>query len=290
MRKLFFLLILLPSISFAESGLFTDNFEGNCSIGKKLYTPPYDWYFNGPDTQMKCSTEFAASGTQSVKSTATWPDFRTQMTLRGPIIENKRQYVNPGFVEDQDYWFGFSIYLKSWPLDESPNKSIVMGDIHERRDSCDEKKTDEPITFRIRDNFWHIKISGQNGSSACSTGYTTHFNANIVGHFRPSFSGKGVAQIWINGNLVANVQNKNIDYKTLTGQGSFMKLGIYQLGACDYGSGCSVKTRTAYYDDYTIVKGNPGEILFDKVNPNNNNSGNSSKKIPSPRNLKIIQN
>jgi hypothetical protein len=240
--------------------LFYDNCEDKWSSN--------DWKEAGEDgnNTLTVSKEKARNGESSYKFVlAPYGSDSTETNVELILRAIKNENGNANFKFETDYWMGWSVYIPSdFTFPSSDNNVGCLGQWHAAPDSCDTLPQTQPLSFQLLRTTEGFNVPIAAKSDPCgSSSYDNKQNLktpslvkgqwnDIVIHFRFSYKGNGITQIWQNGKLVID---NYYDNAMNDAKGPYFKMGIY-AHADTY--------MTVYYDEIRVGDENSS---YDEVAP-----------------------
>lgn len=253
-------LFLTTQLGFAAQVELENNFESklkmNCSG-------------NCPTVSKKHAREGSSSMRSFIDRKKSKNSYRAEAVIPGNA--KKMEF-------DEDYWYGFSVYLpQDW---EVSGRNEVIAQFHSTLDPGD-KANGPPMSIRAGTGNWEIVNRAEGDKRAGGKVWTLNSVWEDVGkwtdwviHYKPSYGNKGVLRIWKDGSLVVQRYGKNTYQDRV---GPYFKMGLYmnwkKRNCCDPG----VRAKTVYHDALRIASG-PRAGYFDVAPRGGASSGTSTAK------------
>ena len=157
-----------------------------------------------------------------------------------------------------DRWYGFSVYMSSDELKLEEKSHVLLFQLHGTPDfSLNEPWRVPPVSLSLRNGelrFWHTfdhdQISPKNDNIRPNgKAYTISKQTDLFDHWtdvvvRTKFSleKKGIAQVWIDGKQVLDIQDIDLGYNDVVGP--YPSWGLYSYKGPE--------RRVIYFDEITI--------------------------------------
>lgn len=195
------------------------------------------------------------------------------------VIPGKAKKMN----FEEDYWYGFSVYLpQDW---EVTGKNEVIAQFHSTLDPGD-RANGPPMSIRAGSGNWEIVNRAEGDKRAGGKVWTLNSVWEDVGkwtdwviHYKPSYRSNGVLRVWKDGSLVVQRFGKNTFQDRV---GPYFKMGLYmnwkKRNCCDP----SIREKTVYHDALRIASG-PRAGYFDVAPTGKASSAKAPASSPSAR-------
>jgi uncharacterized membrane protein YgcG len=226
------------------------------------------------------SSQYAREGRSSLKSSlnrrTSKVSFRTEMKIRGGMTGRQKMTWN------RDYWIGFSVLLpRGWT---HSGDGELLAQIHGSPNNG-KGTSDVPFEIRAGRGDWQVWTRGSGGKL-----YTLNSAYEDVGrwvdwviHYRPSYNGNGVIQVWKDGALVINEGRRSNTRQSNIGP--YWKMGVY-AGLWKDRNCCrnSPEAKVVYHDALRIASGSNaryadvaprGGAVFEPESPSSGGSSGS---------------
>jgi len=234
--------------------LFEDGFE-NYSLDKWRYSGTRGSLTNSPTRSGNYAMQFSLDRTKS------------KVPYRSEIVINKGKNI---FKMGEEYWVGASIFIpNNWAQD--PHYGEILLQFHEVPDKhLGETWRNPPLGLRIKGNNWQVnncwdskpltKNKNYEGCKGYNLGsYKKGQWTDWVFRIKWSYKQDGILEVWKDGQRVVSQNGPN----TFNDQvAPYLKIGLYKsawIPGQNWAKKSSpVNTRTAYYDEIRIARGNAG--------------------------------